>query len=279
MNRDTVKAVQKMYLEGKTSISSSELAKFGISELKKNIEIGNLRIEKDVFFDSYTISLVDEEKDLDGKLILDRKDLFGRLVALWEENKRRISFEEMKGLNIVTPKSTIDIKNLRLTSTGIFFSDHYSIDLIDQEKDPEGRWTDQATNVDRVLTELKAMTLAQQPRKNEVALEKEIFAYLRERFHTVQRQFYIGGVKALKIDFDFANGKIGLELKLAESLLNSTEKQRFIGQMHDYTTKRYKSENFILVVAGDEVYRNDPTVREIKELVNRASRFYFLCLD
>jgi hypothetical protein len=279
VNRETVKAAQRMYLEGKTSVSSSKLAKLGISELKKIIEIGNLRFVKDAFFDSYTISLVDEDRDLDGKMIRERKDLFNRLVTLWEENKRRISFEEMKDLNIFTSRSTLVIKNFRLSSSGLFFADHYSIELIDQDKDPEGRWTDETTNVDRVLMELKSLSPAQETRAKEGALEIELFNFLRDRFHTVQRQIYIGGAKALKIDLDLADGKIGIELKLAKSLLNANEKQRFIGQMHDYTTKRYQPEGFILVVAGEAAYRSHPTIREIRDIVRGRSHFFFLCLD
>ncbi|MCX6141861.1 MAG: hypothetical protein NTZ35_01440 [Ignavibacteriales bacterium] len=280
MNRELLRVVQKKYLEGERSISFSEIGKLGIKQTEKTVQIGNLRLKSNSFLEYYSVSLIDEEKDLDGLPIRENKKLFARLLTLWEEGKTRIYFDEMKKLNIYTPKSSFEIKNFRLSSVGPWRVDHYGISLIDEKKDPEGKWIDEMTNAKRVLAELESFEPSGDSYKKETALEKELFFFFRDRFHTVQRQLYIGGsVKALRIDFDIADGKIGLELKLAESLLDSTEKQRLIGQMHDYTTKRYKPENFILVIAGELRLRSDPTISEIRNLVKARSHLFFLSLD
>lgn len=280
MNREALRAIQTRFLDGKRSISFSDIKMLGIKEMEKTIAIGNLRLERKDFFESYSISLLDEEKDLDGLPIQDNKKLFGRLMTLWEEGKTQFYFDEMKKLNIYTSKLVIEIKNFRLSSIGLLRTHHYAISLIDDERDPDGRWFDKATTVQRVLNELESFSSSPDAHKKEGVLEKELFNFLRDRFHTLQRQVYIGGGgKALKIDLDIADGQIGLELKLAESLLDSTEKQRLIGQIHDYTTKRYKPENFILVVAGDDRFRSDPTIRELRDLARAKSHFFYLSLD
>lgn len=282
MNRETLKVIQGKFLEGKGSISFSEMERLGIKDTEKIVVVGNLRLKRNEFLEYYSISLIDEENDLDGLPIRENRRLFQRLEALWEEGKDEIGFEELKKLNIYTPKSTLLLKNFRLNNFHVLAitRDSYSISLIEDDKDPQGKWIDEATNVDRVLIELKTFMASPATRQREAAVEKELFAFFRDRFHSVQRQVYIGGgVKALKIDFDFANGRVGLELKLAESLLNSTEKQRLIGQMHDYTTKRYKPENFILVVAGVAPLRSDPTISEIRSLVKAKSHFHYINLD
>ncbi|MDP2884819.1 MAG: hypothetical protein Q8P51_07355 [Ignavibacteria bacterium] len=280
MNREALRAIQEKFLDGKDSISFTEMKSLGIKETEKIIEIGNLRLKRSEFFEYYGISLIDEQEDLDGVPIQDNKKLFARLLTLWEEGKTRIYFDEMKKLNIYTPKSIFEIKNLRLSSISLLRMGYYGITLINDQKDPEGKWVNEVTNVKRVLIELESFSPSGDSYKKETALEKELFIFFQDRFHTVQRQVYIGGgVKALKIDFDFADGKVGLELKLAESLLDSTEKQRLIGQMHDYTSKRYKPENFILLVAGGARLRSDPTISEIRNLVKAKSHFVYINLD
>ena len=282
MNRDAVNALQAKVLSGEGSISFSEMKLLGIKEGEKTFVVGNLRLKRSDFFQNYSISLIDEDKDLDGLPIHANKKLFHRLLTIWEEGKAEISFEEMRRMKISTPKSSLNIKNFRLSSFHplLIVRESYSISLIDDDKDPEGRWIDDATDAERVIAELETFVTSTASHTKEGMLEKELFAFFQDRFHSVQRQVYIGGgVKALKIDFDFGDGRVGLELKLAESLLNSTEKQRLIGQMHDYTTKRYKPENFILVVAGIAPLRSDPTVSEIRNLVKAKSHFVYINLD
>ncbi|MCB9230095.1 MAG: hypothetical protein H6581_00405 [Bacteroidia bacterium] len=97
-------------------------------------------------------------------------------------------------------------------------------------------------------------------------LEKYLFDILsnilgRENIH---RQFNIGGFLGLKSDIDVGNGKVGLELKIADNL-NATEMQRVIGQV-TYYKRRFYQDNLILLIAGKTEISS--TLNELVSFIN-----------
>jgi hypothetical protein len=271
-----VQAVQGKFLAGTETIDKSELEALGVDVHQKTLDIGNLRLEKD-WFETYSISLINKEKDLEGIALCEHERLFNKLLSLWEGRKKTITLEEMRELKICTPLDPIRIRNFELSRfTILAMRGPYNIGLIDDKKDPEGKWIDEVTDVEKVLKEIETFSSSVKSLTAEWDLETELHKHLKEKFHTVERQFYLGGAKALKIDLDIGNGRIGVELKLASKLVDSAEKHRFIGQMLDYTSKRYKPENFILVVAGSREIRDEVSLREIRGFVQQKSKFYFL---
>lgn len=277
ITQQAIKTIQKKILLDETEIPFTDMGNLGLGTKEEQFEFANIRLERKQFREIYRISIIDKNKDLDGVPIGESKKLFNKLLELWESKTEEITSDEFKELNINPSLLTMTIKNFELSSK--LFSDSYYISLIDKERDPAGRWSDESTTVDNVFKEIELFGLSSSSRTTEKALETELYKHLKEKFHTVDRQVYIGGVKALKIDIDVANGKIGVELKMAHKLIDSTEKQRFIGQMHDYTTKRYKPENFILAVAGGQMQKDDITLREIRKLVQEKSRFCYIQID
>ena len=121
-------------------------------------------------------------------------------------------------------------------------------------KDEDGRIEDRSVSVDRVIEALQDFKA--KPSKGaeevltEVAIQKQLFAYLNKYFVHVNREQGIEGVNALKIDFDIGRGKVGVEVKLARALFKSASLQRLVGQMDDYTENRYSDRNLIVVVFG-----------------------------
>lgn len=275
MTKDAIAHIQKLYLDGKSDIDFESLSRIGIKERDKEIIIRNLKLKKYWASDSYSISLIDEECDLDGTLIKESSKLFAKLLSIWESGKKKITFDEMKRLNIYTTLTELKIKNLCLNSFPIL-DDTYSISLIDKSKDPEGKWLDEATTIEIIKKEIEQFIPSSKVIAKESELEKELYQFLKTRFHSVEKQVYIGGVKALKIDLEIAHGKIGIELKMADKLIDPLEKQRFIGQMHDYTTKRYDPGNFMLLVAGQHNYRNDIMIKEVRNYVQDKSHWHFI---
>lgn len=276
INKRALEVIQEMYLSDKTKISKRDLETLKVDTSKGKIQIGNLTIEKPLLSDNYEISLTDKRLDLDGVLISEHPKLILKLQSLWFDNKKKISWDEMKVLKIYTSLTSIKIGNFELDSNLGIFGKSYSINLIDKRKDQEGKWTDEETTAKRALIELKRFISQENKLTTEKAFEKDLYSFLDSRFHTVDNQVSIGGVKALKIDIDLGHGKVGIELKLAQKLIQSNEKQRFIGQMHDYTTKRYPLEDFILVVVGDKKLRTDTTLKEVKKFVEEKSNFVFI---
>ena len=275
-NKKALEVLQDIYLNDKTDISKTDLEKLKVDTSKKKFQIGNLVLEKLWLSDNYDISLADERCDLDGTPIIEHPGLLSKLQSLWFDNKKKITWVEMKKLKIYTSLTSIKIGNFELDSNLVIFGKSYSIDLIDKRKDAEGKWIDEETDTQKVLAELKNFSSKKMKLTTEKAFEKALYTYLDSKFNSVDTQVSIGGVKALKIDLDLGNGQVGLELKLAEKVITSSEKQRLIGQMHDYTTKRYKPENFILAVVGNKKLRTDTIMKEVKQLVETKSHFVFI---
>ena len=100
---------------------------------------------------------------------------------------------------------------------------------------------------------------------SEQDLEKFIYDRLSIVFGKVKvyRQYNIGGFLALKSDIDIGNGKVGIELKIANNL-SAADMQRIIGQV-TYYKKRFYGDNLLVFIAS----RTDisPTIRELIEFI------------
>jgi hypothetical protein len=86
--------------------------------------------------------------------------------------------------------------------------------------------------------------------------------HLAEVFETVFDEYPLGGYFASRIDIDIDNGKFGIEVKLAEKLLDSTsEIHRVIGQTVCYQRKRYGA-NLLVALVGEQRDLDEPTLKE-----------------
>jgi len=84
---------------------------------------------------------------------------------------------------------------------------------------------------EEVMRQLRQLTIPRRKAQSEADADGTIGSYLATCFEDVAPQYAIGGYLGLKIDMDIGNGKVGVEVKLADSLLNSAaEIQRLIGQ-------------------------------------------------
>lgn len=116
--------------------------------------------------------------------------------------------------------------------------------------------------IDNVLAKLKELTLSQKRVKSEQDAEVEINYYLSEFFKDVMPQYNLGGYLGLKIDLDINDGKVGIEVKFADSFFKSTsEIFRLIGQGVYYQRKKY-GDNFVIAIAGTEEDLDEPVIRE-----------------
>jgi len=79
----------------------------------------------------------------------------------------------------------------------------------------------------------------------------------------VHRQFSVGGFLALKTDIDIGNGKVGIELKIADNL-SATDMQRIIGQVV-YYKKRFYHNNLLLLIVGKS--KINPIIKELIDFI------------
>jgi hypothetical protein len=104
-----------------------------------------------------------------------------------------------------------------------------------------------------VMGHLKQLTIPARKAHVEMDAQDAIWDHLAQAFEDVHPQYNIGGYLGLKIDIDIGNGKVGVEVKLADSLLKSaTEIHRLIGQSIYYQKKRYMGNLIVAVVARME---------------------------
>ncbi len=105
-------------------------------------------------------------------------------------------------------------------------------------------------------------------------VERIIANQLEDRFGKVHRQYSIGGYLGLKCDIDIHDGKVGIEIKLANQLTTSNI-ERLFGQILYYSRRTYK-QNLIVLVVGTEK-EADRKVEEIADIINELGlKFIYL---
>lgn len=112
---------------------------------------------------------------------------------------------------------------------------------------------------------------------SEKDIHDELEAYLKNIFYSVTREHAIEGKNVKRIDFDLGNGMVGIEVKLAESVLSESENDRLIGQAQKYIARKYNSGNLIIALAGHDHHTRNTTIHEVKMDVERGgANFIFL---
>lgn len=115
-------------------------------------------------------------------------------------------------------------------------------------------------------------------RKNgftEKDIHKQMEKYFKDIFQNVTMEHGIESKNAKAIDIDIANGKAGIEVKVAHELLKEGEWDRAIGQMVKYTRKKYNKENFIVVVVGFEKDFRNSMLSDVEDDVHSNNGLFW----
>ncbi len=119
---------------------------------------------------------------------------------------------------------------------------------------------------ERVLEHLRGLSIPRRKAQDEGTAQDAIGMHLAEVFLDVVPQYNIGGYLGLKIDIDLGNGRVGVEVKLATSLLKATEAHRLIGQAVYYQQRRYK-DSLIVAVVGRSEELEYPMLKELRSFL------------
>jgi hypothetical protein len=142
------------------------------------------------------------------------------------------------------------------------------LDLLDRENTGIEKLSPTSDNV---ISKLKECILDKRRIKSEKDAEEQIGDFLSMYFRDVMPQYNLVGYLGLKIDLDINDGKFGVEVKLADSLLNNnSEVFRVFGQAVYYSKKQY-GENFLVAVVGTKNDLDEPIVREAMSFLNSIS--------
>ena len=86
----------------------------------------------------------------------------------------------------------------------------------------------------------------------EKSIEKQLEGIFQARIKHVITQYGLDGPTGQKIDFDLGHGKVGVEIKLAESVFKAGPQDRMVGQIQAYIKSRYSNDNLLLVIFCEE---------------------------
>ena len=112
-------------------------------------------------------------------------------------------------------------------------------------------------------------------------IQKNILKQLQDIYgkEKVQKEYNVGGYWGMRCDVDLFDGKIGIELKVAEQLKKSAQVERLIGQTVYYTKRKYGKGNLIVLVVGKRK-EYDASMKEIETIVTElGANFIFKSVD
>jgi len=125
-----------------------------------------------------------------------------------------------------------------------------------------------SVNLFDVIKDIEELNIYSRNYPAERDCEELILKHLRAKsgYNNVHHQFSVGGNLALKIDIDI-DERIGIEIKLAEQLIESASNaQRLIGQALYYSKRKYQN-NVIILIIGLLKFKNDPMIKELKSII------------
>jgi hypothetical protein len=270
-NLKLIKFFQDRVRTKKTDLTKAELISIGIDTSVSTHEFRNIVLSKGIFGD-WSLSTKNELQDLDGLPIADNKKLLQIIKAHYENNKLEIKFDELRVLNIYTPKTELIIGNFKLN--GFLMSTKYNIEIIDSNKNIDGLWIDSVINKDKVMEVLHKFHITKKglSQMKELDLNKKLEEHFKLFFAVVKK----GGAsnKGL-IDLILGDNKFAIELKLGRELKKSDQADRARGQVD-----RYKEEfknNFMFVIAGTDEDKTEKSVQDlIKKLKDTNTPYYYL---
>jgi hypothetical protein len=115
-----------------------------------------------------------------------------------------------------------------------------------------------------VLGFLRRQALSARIVRTEADAERALESALRQQFAAVSTQYSVGGYLGYRIDIDLGDGIVGVEVKLAESVVSSaSEAYRTLGQALVYDRRRYRGTVIVALVGADAI-RQQPAFAEIE---------------
>jgi len=206
--------------------------------------------------------LIDTIRKLYERKILTNSDIYRQKIEVITEiltskksalDRKRVS----KEISIELHDHVLDaFKNdLDLTDIKTKLSD---LDKIENE-------TSIDITVDNVAQVLENILIPKSKLNKEADLEYFLGWELAHVFgkDNLSNQYSVGGFLALKTDLDVGNGKVGIELKIADNL-SATDMQRLIGQAL-YYKKRFYKENLLVLIASK--YSMPSHIKELSDFI------------
>lgn len=277
---DKIRNLKNAYINEKLEISESELTKLiGKFKIDKTLEIGNFEIKKKSKLMSlikseqiYKLDVLDYDNDLNNLPIISNKKFIKFLYDKCRKNNSEIHEDELKKFEIPHLITGYTIGNISLNARKN--TQFYDVDIIDENKDYEGRCNDGYFDLDNVINAIDNFKLKKSDYEyyKETEINELLENHLKKYFVNAHRSS--GKTKKI-FDLVIGNDEIIIEIKLAKSL-TSAQSQRAIGQIQDYL-ELGKYNEFLLLVIGLKSQRQDKFVKELEQKIDNMEdcEFYF----
>ena len=128
-----------------------------------------------------------------------------------------------------------------------------------------------------VVRSLSRLKITPYQIKSERTVEGLVVDHLKKKYKRVHSQYSVGGNLGLKVDVD-VNESVGIEIKLAKQIDSSTANMmRLFGQAVYYSRRKYGKENMLVLIVGNEKYKNSERFKELfKYLEKEDISYYYL---
>ena len=128
-----------------------------------------------------------------------------------------------------------------------------------------------------VVRSLSRLKITPYQIKSERTVEGLVVEHLKKKYKRVHSQYSVGGNLGLKVDVD-VNESLGIEIKLAKQIESSTANMmRLFGQAVYYSRRKYGKENMLVLIVGNERYKNSERFKELfKYLEKEYITYYYL---
>lgn len=270
-----IKYLQDTWKEGYTSIKKSSVEKQGFDMKPEKIEIGNFRLTKGFFLSDYDLSIIDKNKDLDGKPIGENQLTKAHLQALLRQGITEIHSRELLQFNLHAKLGQMTFENISLTQIGL--SERYRIDLVNKERGIDNKIKGENIDFKKVLHVIEQYKLSKKKlsEKTEVQINKELEEHFRGHFESAQRSS--GNLRGA---FDLELGKMHfvIELKLAAHLKKTGERDRASGQAKRYL-QDFKKNNFLMLVIGHKADKEERNVISLEHEIKNDFKCYYHFLE
>jgi hypothetical protein len=103
---------------------------------------------------------------------------------------------------------------------------------------------------------------------SEAELESILAKVLQRYFKNVKTQVSMQGRERIDIDID---NQVGIEVKLAKLLKKTNERNRLLGQMDLYRSRKYINKTLLAVIAGSPSQFLENHILELEKLLNQKN--------
>ena len=128
-----------------------------------------------------------------------------------------------------------------------------------------------------VVRSLSRLKITPYQIKSERTVEGLVVDHLKKKYKRVHSQYSVGGNLGLKVDVD-VNESVGIEIKLAKQIESSTANMmRLFGQAVYYSRRKYGKENMLVLIVGNEKYKNSERFKELFKYLDKEDiSWYYL---